>query len=85
MYDITSWSSFTNVLSWMDSISEHGSPLIKIALVAHKIDLEDDRQVSVEEGQKLAETYNCLFFEASSRAGKNCAKVFTMEPYSWYI
>ena len=34
---------------------------------------------------QLAETYNCLFFEASSRAGKNCAKVFTMEPYSWYI
>ena len=54
MYDITSRSSFTNVLSWMDSISEHGSPLIKIALVAHKIDLEDDRQVSVEEGQKVS-------------------------------
>jgi GTPase SAR1 family protein len=78
MYDITSRSSFTNVLSWMESISEHGSPLIKIALVGHKIDLEDDRQVSVEEGQKLAETYNCLFFESSSRAGKNCAKVFNM-------
>ncbi|CAI8058606.1 hypothetical protein GBAR_LOCUS31873 [Geodia barretti] len=58
----------------MDSIREHGSPLLKIALVAHKIDLEDDRQVSVE-GQKLAETYNCLFFEASSRAGKNCVKI----------
>ena len=33
---------------------------------------------------QLAETYNCLFFEASSRAAKNCAKVFTIEPYSWY-
>ena len=53
MYDITSRSTFTNVLSWMDSIREHGSPHIKIALVGHKTDLDDDRQVSVEEGQKV--------------------------------
>ena len=55
LYDIASRSSFTNTLSWMDSIREHGSPHIKIALVGHKTDLEDERQVSTEEGQKVSE------------------------------
>ena len=53
LYDITSRKSFINILNWMDSIREHGSPIIKIALVGHKIDLEDDRQVTTEEGQKV--------------------------------
>ena len=53
LYDISSRTTFTNVLSWMHSIREHGSPHIKIALVGHKTDLEDDRQVSTEEGQKV--------------------------------
>ena len=53
MYDITSRGSFMNIVSWMGSIREHGSPLIRIALVGHKIDLNDDRQVTAEEGEKV--------------------------------
>ena len=53
VYDISGRNTFTNILSWMDSIREHGSPMIKIALVGHKTDLEDERQVSKEEGQKV--------------------------------
>ena len=37
----------------MDSIREHGSPMIKIALVGHKTDLDSERQVAREEGQKV--------------------------------
>ena len=62
LYDITSRTTFTNVLSWMDSIREHGSPLIKIALVGHKIDKEDDRQVSVEEGQKVGTSFTFMLY-----------------------
>ena len=58
LYDITSRYTFTNVLGWMDSIREHASPMIKVALVGHKTDLEEERQVSAEEGQKVSEVWN---------------------------
>ena len=59
VYDISGRNTFTNILSWMDSIREHGSPMIKIALVGHKTDLEDERQVSKEEGQKVRRLCVC--------------------------
>ena len=31
---------------------------------------------------QLADTYNCLFFEASSRDGKNCGKVYMYIEFS---
>ena len=55
VYDISGRNTFTNILS----CREHGSPMIKIALVGHKTDLEDERQVSKEEGQKVRRLCVC--------------------------
>ncbi len=51
MYDITDRNSFVNVMSWFDSVTEHGSPNIIVALVGHKKDLEEDRSVQSQEGK----------------------------------
>jgi len=40
-------------------------------LVGTKCDLEDERQVSYEEGNTLAKKYSMNFFEVSSKSGKN--------------
>ena len=53
LYDITSRDSFTNVAGWMESVEEHASATIRIIIVGHKVDLQDDRNVSTEEGKKV--------------------------------
>ena len=37
----------------MESIEEHGSSNICVAIVGHKADLEDDRVVTTDEGRKV--------------------------------
>ena len=53
MYDITNRNTFTSVAGWMDSVSEHASPNITMVLVGHKCDLDDERDVEIQEGQKV--------------------------------
>ena len=53
MYDITNRNTFTSVAGWMDSVSEHASPNITMILIGHKADLEDERNVGTQEGQKV--------------------------------
>ena len=45
-------------------------------LIATDADNESDIIISFFFSLQLAETYNCLFIEASSRAPKNCSKVY---------
>ena len=53
VYDVTSRGSFNNIVGWMQSVTEHGSPNIRIAIVGHKCDLGDERSVETHEGQKV--------------------------------
>ena len=55
LYDITSRDTFTNVASWMESVDEHASSDICIAIVGHKLDLEEERVISTEEGKKVGQ------------------------------
>jgi len=38
----------------MESVEEHASPTIRILIVGHKVDLQDYRNVSTEEGRKVS-------------------------------
>ena len=42
-----------------------------VCLIGNKIDLEDKRQVSYEDGKKFAEENDMLFFETSAKEGNN--------------
>ncbi len=53
VYDVTDRTSFLNVANWFDSVTEHGSPNICVALVGHKKDLEEERSVGTQEGRKV--------------------------------
>ena len=67
VYDVTSRSTFEKVQEWVHSISEYtdSEKNVQKILVGNKIDLP--RQVSEEEGKKLADLYNIPFFEASAK------------------
>ena len=45
-------------------------------LVGNKIDLEDKREVSYDEGSTYAQKNGLLFFECSAKTGKNIDELF---------
>jgi Ras-related protein Rab-1A len=77
-YDITDRESFTAVQTWMGEVEKHAQDNISRILVGNKCDLEDQRAVSVEEGQELAEHFNVRFLETSAKDSKNVEQAFTL-------
>jgi Ras-related protein Rab-1A len=54
-FDVTNRLTFTNVKTWLESIYQHADPSIVKVLVGNKIDLEDDRKVTPDEAEELAQ------------------------------
>ena len=77
VYDITNKKSFKSVASWLNECREMCYKDILICLVGNKIDLESNRTVSKEEGQKFAEDNGLLFFETSAQDGTNIEELFS--------
>jgi Ras-related protein Rab-1A len=64
-YDVTNRKSFEKIKEWVDSIADNASANIKMVLVGNKIDLT--RDVTKEEGKKLADSNKIPFFETSAK------------------
>ena len=77
IYDITNLESFNIIKTFIEEIKKNGPPNIKIVLVGNKCDLEDKKQVTEEEGKKLANELGINFFEVSAKTGKNVDEAFT--------
>ena len=76
VYDITSRTSFQNTSKWIEDVrAERGSEVI-IVLVGNKTDLNDKREVTLEEGEKRANECNIMFIETSAKAGHNVKALF---------
>lgn len=67
VFDITSKKSFENLQMWHQTILN--TTKIPIFVVGNKVDLDFDRQVESEEGEKFAKEIDSLYFEASARDG----------------
>ena len=76
VYDITDRETFNNVSSWVEECKNNGPSTITLVLVGNKIDLEDKRQVTYEEGEDFANRNNMQFFETSALNGTNIDKLF---------
>jgi Ras-related protein Rab-1A len=76
VYDITDKESFLNVHNWLEEINKYASYKVKILLVGNKCDLEKERQVSIQEGQELANKLNIPFIEASAKDSTNVQQLF---------
>jgi Ras-related protein Rab-2A len=72
VYDITRRESFIHVKSWLEEVKANGNPHMQILLVGNKNDLEGERVVSLEEGEKMAKENGLNFIEINS---KNYQKV----------
>ena len=76
VYDITNKESFTNIIEWIEVCLELNKKSIYMILVGNKSDLSEQREVSIEEGQKLADKYGMKFFECSGKTGNNVEEIF---------
>ena len=69
VYDVTNKESFEKVHDWVKSVYDNTDTYreLQIIIVGNKIDLEEDRQVTKEEGAKLSEFFETPYFEASAK------------------
>ena len=76
VYDITNSNSFNQTSKWIDDVrTERGNDVI-IMLVGNKTDLQDKRQVTLEEGEKKARELDVMFIETSAKSGYNVKQLF---------
>ena len=73
VYAINSLLSFESLPEWWKPIlearrrQELDMDTLPLLLVGNKYDLEDERQVSRDQGERLAREWGCSFFEASAK------------------
>ncbi|XP_057555753.1 ras-related protein Rab-44 [Hippopotamus amphibius kiboko] len=71
MYDVTSQESFAHVRYWLNCLQDTASDGVVVLLLGNKTDCEEDRQVSTEAGQQLAQELGVSFGECSAALGHN--------------
>ncbi|XP_041001214.1 ras-related protein RABC2a-like isoform X2 [Juglans microcarpa x Juglans regia] len=78
VYDVTRRETFTNLLDiWAKEVQLYSTnhECIKI-LLGNKVDRENERAVTREEGLALAQEHKCLFLECSAKTKENVHQCF---------
>ena len=76
VYSIDNKESFSHIENWLNDLKSQANEDIRIILVGNKADLEDERKVTKEEGEKYRLDYNLdIFMETSAKTGQNARNV----------
>ena len=78
VYDITRKSSFESIDKWVSDLTSAADKKLTIVVIGNKSDLEDQRQVTKEQGQEKASKLEVAFLETSAFSGENLDKAFEM-------
>ena len=78
VYDITNKNSFDNADNWLNNLRASADKKCSIILIGNKSDLEDKREVSIEQGEEKAKNNEIAFMETSALSGDNIDKAFEM-------
>jgi GTPase SAR1 family protein len=79
VYSITDRASFEEIDQWIALFQEHTN-CGAIFIVANKIDLEDERTVSEDEGRSKAVEKKAFFAEVSAKTGEGIVELFDKIP-----
>jgi small GTP-binding protein len=77
VYAINSKDSSETIEMSLRELRTHSNPDAKIFLIANKIDLENERKITKEQGENFCKMNKLnLFIEASAKTGFNSKKIF---------
>ena len=76
VYDITKKSTFDIIDKWIKLSKEVENSDIPMVIIGNCCDLQDKREVTVEEGELKAMKYRADFIETSALSGENIQKAF---------
>jgi len=76
VYDISNKDTFNHLPDWIRDLTNVNINEVIFIIVANKIDLNAQRAVTLEEGQKFAEEHNFLFQEISAKNGIGFPELF---------
>ena len=69
-FDTTNKESFENVRNWVRQVDVHAQPNVQKILLGNKCDLLEQREVTKEQAEKVAEQYKMKYFETSAKTGQ---------------
>ncbi len=76
VYDCTDEQTFNNIRNWIKQIETHAAKDVAKILVGNKCDWTDEKVITTEQGQQLADEYGLKFFETSAKSGLNISELF---------
>ncbi len=76
VYDVTNKDSFNNIEKWINEIKATGDKDMIIVICGNKIDLDEQRIVSMEEAKEKAANNKLILIETSAKTNENIDKVF---------
>ena len=71
VFDISDRQSFLDIETWLKECKINGNQQMTLVLVGNKSDLENQRQVSYEQGKKFSEDNGMVYFETSAKISTN--------------
>ncbi|MFW9921992.1 MAG: Rab family GTPase [Candidatus Thorarchaeota archaeon] len=75
VYDITNRNSFNSLDYWLKQIRQNAGD-IPVTLAGNKIDIADQRKVSIEEAKQFAKDKNLIYMETSAKTGISVPDLF---------
>ena len=79
VYDVTDQATFDAIPKWVESLNQTvctmGNSLVG-ALIANKVDREQDRVILETDGSQLAGVLSLDYFETSAKTGQNVSELF---------
>lgn len=76
VYDITDKASFQKVKDWVKELRKMLGSDICLVIAGNKVDLEKERNVSLDEAEKYAEQVGASHFNTSAKLNQNIEEVF---------
>jgi small GTP-binding protein len=85
VYDITRRESFLELDRWISDFRDAVGERALISIIGNKIDLENSRTVSSEEGKNFTEQYGIPFYECSAKLGGDIITDVYIDLVSQYL
>ena len=76
VYDICRKKSFESIDRWIDDFKSKANEDAVILLIGNKSDLNEQREVGIEEAASIAQKKNLAFMETSAKDNNNVEKAF---------